>query len=150
MTLHIQNRRRGRMLATGAALVAALLMAAPARAQQHAPPAGHVHQQDHAQHLDQMLAHVTSELRLSADQATRIRAIMERTMEQFQAMHAAHASGRPGAQPPAEARALHERAMQQVEEVLTPDQRTRFRAMVEQMHHGEHARPGAHAAPPRN
>lgn len=149
MTPHIQNRRRGRVLATGAALAAALLMAAPARAQQHAPQAGHAHQQHQAQHLDQMLAHMTSELRLSADQATRIRGIMERTMEQFQALHAAHASGGQGAQPPAEARALHERAMQQVEEVLTAEQRTRFRAMMEQMHHGEHA-PGAHAAPPRS
>ena len=150
MTPHNQNGRRGRVLATGAALAAALLMAAPVRAQQHAPPAGHAHQQQHAQHLDQMLAHMTSELRLSADQATRIRAIMERTMEQFQAVHAAHASGGQRGEPPAEARALHERAMQQVEEVLTAEQRPRFRALVEQMHHGEHARPGAHAAPPRS
>ena len=150
MTPNIQNRRRGRVLATGAALAAALLMAAPVRAQQHAPQAGHEHQQHHAQHLDGMLAHMTSELQLSAVQAPRIRAIMERTMEQFQALHAAHASGGHAGEPPAEARALHERTMQQVEEVLTPDQRTRFRALMEQMHHGEHARPGAHATPPRS
>jgi Spy/CpxP family protein refolding chaperone len=144
--IHFQNRRRGRVLTVGATLAAALLLAAPARAQQHAHPQEH---QEHAQHLDQMMAHMTSELRLSADQATRIRGIMERVMEQFQALHASHAGHGSGGEPPAEARALHERTMQQVEEVLTAAQRTRFREMVEQMH-GHHARPGGHAAPPRS
>jgi Spy/CpxP family protein refolding chaperone len=150
MISQIQNRRRGRILATGTALAAALLMAAPARAQQTAPHAAQEHQEHSAQHLDQVMAHMTSELHLTADQATRIRGIMERTMEQFQSVHAAHASGGHQGGPPAEARALHDRAMQQVEEVLTPDQRTRFRAMVEHMHNGEHAGHGAHAAPPRS
>lgn len=141
--IHTLDRRRGRVLA---ALAAALLLAAPVRAQQTAPHAPREHQEHHAQHLDQMLAHMTSELRLSADQATRIRGIMERTMEQFQALHASHAGHASGGQPPAEARTLHERAMQQVEEVLTAAQRTRFRELVEQMHHREHA---GHGTPPR-
>jgi Spy/CpxP family protein refolding chaperone len=147
---HFQNRRRGRVLTVGAALAAALLLAAPARAQQHAHPQEHQEHQEHAQHLDQMMAHMTSELRLSADQATRIRGIVERTMEQFQAVHAAHATGGHEGGPPAEARALHERAMQEVDAVLTAEQRTRFHALMEQMHHGEHDRHEGHAAPPRS
>ncbi|HEU0014538.1 MAG TPA: hypothetical protein VFQ45_12685 [Longimicrobium sp.] len=152
-----EHRRTPRVLAVAAALMGGLLLGAPARAQQDPPRPPHEHgPQDMQRHMDQMVAHMTEHLQLTADQATRIRGILAETGRQMHAFHErmkqsgqAHPPHGPGHEPPAEMRALHDRTMQQIDAVLTESQRARFAQLREEMHkrHGAGPHPGGHHGP---
>lgn len=145
-----------RMLATGAALGAALLLNAPANAQDQAPRdrGGWSQRQrpDPGQRLDRQVAMLTQRLRLSDTQASQIRAILRQEGEQMQAWRQQHAGERraggqggwqrggqdgqrgerqPGQRPqlPPELQAIRDRSEQRIERVLNAGQRAQYQQL---------------------
>ena len=136
----------------GAALGAALLLNAPANAQDQAPRDrggwSQGQRQDPGQRLDRQVAMLTERLRLSGTQATQIREILQHQEQQMQAWRQQHAGEQRGdnqrggqdgprgdrqpgqrRQLPAEVQAIRDRSEQQIERVLNADQRAQYQQL---------------------
>ncbi|HEX6750265.1 MAG TPA: hypothetical protein VF092_23430 [Longimicrobium sp.] len=144
-----------RTFAAGAALAAALVTQAPARAQtqldvQPGQRREHAQRQDPGQRLDRQVSMLTRRLGLSSSQQTQIRRILQQRDEQFRAWRESHRDqfggqrdgqrrdGRQGGfqrgqgQRPqllAELQAIRDRSEQQIERVLTDSQRAQYRQL---------------------
>lgn len=140
-----------RMLATGAALGTALLLNAPANAQDQAPRDRGEWSQgqrpDPGQRLDRQVAMLTQRLQLSSTQASQIREILQQQEQQLQAWRQQHAGERGGGQRggqdgqrgdrqpgqrrqlPPELQAIRDRSEQQIERVLNADQRAQYQQL---------------------
>jgi LTXXQ motif family protein len=142
-----------RFFAAGAALSTALLVSAPAQAQQGQPNRPRQEQQDargnRQDRLERRVAQLTERLSLSADQAAQIRRILEEERTQMQALRPSRGEARTQGQarpegqarprdgerrqPSAEVTALRERTQQRVEAVLNDGQRARYRELRQEM-----------------
>jgi len=151
-----------RALAAGAALVAGLV-AAPAAHAQDRPERGERQEQGQRatprERLDRRVAMLTERLSLNADQATRIRAVLEEQGAEMQRLREAR-GGQDRAQRPegggrgegmAEARASQQRYETRIEAVLTESQRAAYTELRESQRRRSGGREGgpARQAQPR-
>ena len=139
-------------LVFGAVLAAGLVLAPAAGAQSEQqgrsrPERGE--RMDPAQRVERRVGMLTERLQLSTEQATRIRQILTqqqtemRTLRQKAEGGASRESLRP------EMKSLHERTEQQIEGVLSEQQRTRYRELRESMRKQRGERGRGEGRPPR-
>lgn len=142
-----------RVFAAGAALSAALLVSAPAEAQQGQQARPRQEQQDargnRQDRLERRVAQLTRRLSLSASQAAQIRRILEEERTQLQALRPSRGEARPRGQarpegqarprngerrqPSPEVAALRQRTQQRVEAVLNDSQRAEYRELRQEL-----------------
>jgi spermidine/putrescine-binding protein len=137
-------------LAFGAVLAAGLVMAPAAGAQsgqqgRTRPDRGE--RMDPAQRIERRVGMMTERLQLSTEQATRIRQILTQEQTEMRALwqKAEGDASRESLRP--EMKALRERTEQQIEGVLSEQQRTTYRELRETMRKQRGERGGAR--PPR-
>ena len=137
MTSYTKRRRTAalpRLFAAGAALMAGVLLTPQAHAQGQ-PRGGARSEQrmDPAQRLERQVAFLTERLRLTSEQAARVRQILLQEREQMQALRqrADAQSGSSRESLREEVRAIRERTVQQIEGVLTEQQRSTYRELRE-------------------
>jgi Spy/CpxP family protein refolding chaperone len=137
-------------LAFGAALAAGLVLTPEAGAQSEQqgrarPERGQ--RMDPAQRLERRVSMLTERLQLSTQQAAQIRQILTQEQTQVQALRQkAQGASRESLRP--EMKAIRQRTEQQIDRVLTAQQRTTYHALRESMKQnrgkrGEGRRPGA-------
>ena len=141
---------RARLLALGAALAAGLVLApqAGAQSEQQGRPDRRGERMDPQQRLERRVGMMTERLQLSQQQATQIRQILTQEHTQMQALRqkAGDGANRESLRP--EMQSIRQRTEQQIDGVLTEQQRTTYRELREQMRkeRGEGRRGGT---PPR-
>ncbi|HEX8432439.1 MAG TPA: hypothetical protein VF625_14210 [Longimicrobium sp.] len=135
-----------RVLTAGAMLLAALATAPAASAQDGAP-----RQEQRAtpeERLDRRVAMLTERLALTAEQATRIRAILqEQTAEMQRLRQARQGEERERGEGMAEARASQQRYEARIDAVLTASQRAAYRELRESQRRERGGRGGRRGAP---
>jgi len=96
---------------------------------------------------DQMLAHMTKRYKLTADQQSQIKPILQDEQQQMQAMHADTSTSRDDKR--AKMQSMHQASQQKIEAVLTDEQRQKFDADQQKMqqHRAEHMHGGQGGSP---
>ena len=91
---------------------------------------------------DQRLAHMTKRYKLTADQQSQIKPILQDEQQQMQAMHADTTSSREDKH--AKMQSMHQVSTQKIEAVLTDEQKQKFEADQQKMQErrSEHMRGG--------
>jgi hypothetical protein len=129
---------RARILALGAAIAAGLVLAPQAGAQseqQGRPDRGgqRGERMDPAQRLERRMSTLNERLQLSTQQAAQIRQILTQEQTQMQALRQKAEGGASRESLQAEMRAIRQRTEQQIEGVLTEQQRATYRELRESM-----------------
>jgi hypothetical protein len=129
---------RARILALGAAIAAGLVLAPQAGAQseqQGRPDRGgqRGERMDPAQRLERRMSTLNERLQLSTQQAAQIRQILTQEQTQMQALRQKAEGGASRESLQAEMRAIRQRTEQQIEDVLTEQQRATYRELRESM-----------------
>jgi Spy/CpxP family protein refolding chaperone len=140
-------------LAFGAVLAAGLVLAPQAGAQseqQGRPDRGGQGSEriNPQQRLERRMAMLTERLQLSQQQATQIRQIMMQEQTQTQALWQKVEDGASRESLRPEMQSIRQRTEQQIEAVLTEQQRATYRELRESMRRGREERRGE--GPPRN
>ena len=125
-------------LAFGAVLAAGLVLAPQAGAQseqQGRPDRGGLRgeRMDPAQRLERRVSMLSERLQLSQEQATRIRQILTQEQTQMQALRQKAQGGADRESLRPEMQSIRQRTEQQIEGVLTAQQRTTYSALREEM-----------------
>jgi hypothetical protein len=123
-------------LALGAAIAAGLALAPEAGAQgeqqgRTRPERGE--RMDPAQRLERRVGTLTERLQLSTQQAAQVRQILAQEQTQMQALRQKVEGGADREGLRAERQSIHQRTEQQIDAVLTAQQRTTYRELREQM-----------------
>jgi Spy/CpxP family protein refolding chaperone len=135
------------MLATGV-----MLAQEPGSAPEGAPQAegGGMggHHGGHMMDPDQRLAQMTKRYKLTADQQSQIKPILQDEQQQMQAMHTD--SSTPQADKRAKMMSMHQEDTQKIEAALTDEQKQKFEADQQKMqeHRAEHMHGGQGGPPP--
>lgn len=130
-------------------LLAACLFAMAALAQQN-PPAQEGGDHKHSGHMgpgmmgnvDDHVKELSTKLNLTADQQTKIKAILEEHHQQMQAMMKDDSMSKEDKH--AKMMSMHDSAHAKVRELLTDEQKTKFDAMVKDMDGRMHGANGMH------
>jgi Spy/CpxP family protein refolding chaperone len=123
-------------------LLAACLFAMAAGAQQNPPaqPSGDQKQGGHGHmgmgNVDDHVKELSAKLNLTADQQTKVKAILEEHHQQMQAMMKDDSMSKEDKH--ARMMSMHDSVHAKVREILTDEQKTKFDAMVKDMHGHEH------------
>jgi hypothetical protein len=154
MQTHTTYRRaasRARLFAAVAALAAGLTLAPQAHAQGQPRDEARTERADRrmdpAQRLEQRVTFLTQRLQLSSRQQTQVRQILTRENEQMQSLwdkaraqgNGANDSAREGLRQ--QMRSIHDRTDQQIENVLTAQQRTTYRELRDARRNAQHGGP---------
>ncbi|MFN2567445.1 MAG: hypothetical protein ABR499_20810 [Gemmatimonadaceae bacterium] len=138
MTNVIQPRTTGRarLLAVGAALAAGLVLAPQAGAQSEQqgrarPERGQ--RMDPAQRVERRVGMLTERLQLSTQQASQIRQILTQESTQLQALRQKGEGGASRESLRPEMQAIRQRTEQQIDGVLTAQQRATYKELRDQM-----------------
>ena len=144
---NISQRRttgRARLLALGAALAAGLVLVPNVEAQsgeQQQGRPGRGERVDPAQRLERRVNMLTERLQLSTQQAAQVRQVLTQEQTQVQALRQKAEGGADREELRSEMQSIRQRTEQQIEAVLTEQQRTTYRALREQMRE-RRGRPG--------
>jgi Spy/CpxP family protein refolding chaperone len=119
--------------------------------EQNAPQAeggGMGHHGGHMMDPDQRLAHMTKRYKLTADQQSQIKPILQDEQQQMQSMRSDTSTSREDKR--AKMQSMHEADQQKIEAVLTDEQKQKFEADQQKMQQrrSEHMHGGAEGAPP--
>ena len=100
------------------------------------------HHGGHMMDPDQRLAHMTKRYKLTADQQSQIKPILQDEQQQMQTMHAGTST--PQADKRAKMMSMHQESTQKIEAVLTDEQKQKFEADQQKMqeHRAEHMHGG--------
>jgi protein CpxP len=101
----------------------------------------------HMMDPDQRLAKMTKRYKLTADQQSQIKPILQDEQQQMQAMHSDTSTSREDKH--AKMQSMHQASTQKIEAVLTDEQKQKFEAdqQKKQQHQGEHMH-GGQGGPP--
>lgn len=119
-------------------LLAACLFAMAAGAQQN-PPAQENGEHKHGGQMrssDDMMQELSTKLNLTADQQTKVKAILEENHQQMQAMMKDDSMSKEDKH--AKMKSMHDAIHAKVREVLTDEQKPKFDAMVKDMENNMH------------
>ena len=136
-------------------LLAACLFAMAALAQQN-PPDQQSGEHKHSQHMDQHMGHnmgnvddhvkeLTTKLNLTADQQTKVKAILEENHQQMQATMKDESLSKEDKH--AKMMSMHDSVHAKVRDILTDEQKPKFDAMVKDMENnmnGMHGKDSGH------
>jgi Spy/CpxP family protein refolding chaperone len=124
-------------------LLAACLFAVAARAQQN-PPAQESGDHKHGSHMghdmgsvDDHVKELSTKLNLTADQQTRVKAIMEEHHQQMEAMMKDGSLSKEDKH--AKMQTMHDSVHAKVREILTDEQKPKFDAMMKDMENNMHS-----------
>lgn len=106
------------------------------------------HRGGHMMDPDQRLAHMTKRYKLTADQQSQIKPILQDEQQQMQSMRSDTTSSREDKR--AKMMSMHQASTQKIEAVLTDEQKQKFEADQQKMQQrrGEHMHGGPGGAPP--
>ena len=135
------------LLATGV-MLAQEAGSAPAQNAPQTEGGGTGHHGGHMMDPDQRLAHMTKRYKLTADQQSQIKPILQDEQQQMESMLSDTTTPREDKR--AKMMSVHEASTQKIEAVLTDQQKQKFEADQQKMQQrrAEHMHGGAEGAPP--